>query len=732
MTETGYKPDINLEELRDQLASRMALLLLVIASGLVAWLILPSRPISLAMFGLLSALAGLGLGTWGLIAPRPAAARHLLVWSLTAGLLLAMIFSPEPWLPFVGLMLAFPSALLVSGGGFVTMGAIVALAAWLTWDGRRAYPLPHLLAMLLVGAVLAWLITRTLYTALEWAWTMQQQATRLLEIARDRQGELNRTLRSLDLTNYILRRTQRELVFARQQAEEARLMKEQFAANVSHELRTPLNLILGFSEVMCLSSEVYGEMEWPPTLRQDVYQIYRSSRHLLEMIDDVLDLSRFEITGFTLNREPTPLEPLLRDAVNICKGLFRSQPVRLEVKIGRDLPTLKIDRIRVRQVLINLLKNAARFTEEGTVRVEAKRVAGEVLISVSDTGPGIPADEIPHLFQEFYQIDRSLHRKNGGTGLGLAISKHFVDAHDGRIWVESEEGIGSTFTFTLPIPGELVLPSRTTAKRPVGPSWIDMRPPILVVDPDPQVASLIDRHLEAYEVLHVEDAQYLVEAVALHHPQAVICNVLPGEQGSYEKAISDIAPLGNNTTFTSVPLITCSLPSQAWVASDLEVTACLNKPITAERLLHEIERLEGVQDVLVVDDDRAFCRLVERMLKASGRIFSVRQAYDGQDGLHALRTRRPDLLLLDLMMPGVDGFHVLKEMQQDAKLVDLPVILLTAISLAEDALMQRRGQVVVRRSDGLSPVEALRCLGAVVNVLEARYDEKSVPQEALV
>jgi CheY-like chemotaxis protein len=164
----------------------------------------------------------------------------------------------------------------------------------------------------------------------------------------------------------------------------------------------------------------------------------------------------------------------------------------------------------------------------------------------------------------------------------------------------------------------------------------------------------------------------------------------------------------------------------------LAVTACLNKPITAERLLHEIERLEGVQDVLVVDDDRAFCRLVERMLKASGRIFSVRQAYDGQDGLRALRGRRPDLLLLDLMMPGVDGFHVLKEMRQDAKLVDLPVILLTAISLAEDALMQRRGQVVIRRSDGLSPVEALRCLGAVVDVLEARYDEKSVPQEALV
>ena len=721
MTTIDDRPDINLEELRDQLTSRVASLLLVVAGGLAAWLILPSQPISLARLVLLAALSGLGSGIWGLVNWRPVFARHLLVWSLTAGLLLAMTFSPEPWLPFLGLTLAFPSAMLISGGGFMTTGITVALATWLTWSGTRTYPLPHLLVMLAVGAVLAWLITRTLYTALEWAWTMQQQATRLLEVARDRQGELNRTLKSLDLTNYILRRTQRELVFARQQAEEARLMKERFAANVSHELRTPLNLILGFSEVMCLSSEVYGEMEWPPALRQDIYQIYRSSRHLLEMIDDVLDLSRFEVVGFTLNREPTPLAPLLRETAQICKGLFRGRPIRLRTEIAPDLPTLTIDRIRIRQVLINLLKNAARFTEEGTVRVEARQVADEVMVSVSDTGPGIPAVEIPHLFQEFYQIDRSLHRKHGGTGLGLAISKRFVDAHSGHIWVKSTEGTGSTFTFTLPIPDEPPLAARTTPKHPAEPAWFDMRPPILVVDPDPEVATLIDRHLEAYQVVHIERAERMGEAVALHHPRAVIWNVLPGEQDSLEKAARDATFPSGSTTFPSVPFITCSLPSQAWVANGLSVTACLNKPIAAERLLRELDRLGPVQDVLIVDDDRAFCRLVERMLEANERTVHVRQAYDGQDGMRALRARRPDLLLLDLIMPGRDGFYVLEAMRQDAELANVPVILLTAISLAEDVLIQRRGQMTIRRPNGLSPVETLRCLGAVIGVMEAHY-----------
>jgi CheY-like chemotaxis protein len=168
------------------------------------------------------------------------------------------------------------------------------------------------------------------------------------------------------------------------------------------------------------------------------------------------------------------------------------------------------------------------------------------------------------------------------------------------------------------------------------------------------------------------------------------------------------------------------------MADHLAVTACLTKPVTAERLLEEIERLGDVHNVLVVDDDRGFCRLVKRMLEASQRAFNVDQAYDGEEGLRALRARRHDLLLLDLIMPGMDGFQVLEAMRREPGVADVPVVLLTATSFAEDALARRGSQMVIRRSEGLSLVEVLRCLKAVIGVLEPYYDERSAPEEILV
>lgn len=719
MAEVVAGPDVNLEDLRAQLTERLALVLMG-ASGLLAWWTLPQNPFPVALFGLSILLLGLGTGVRILVGARQALARHLLVWGLSAGPLAAMWLFSEPWLPFLSIPLVFVGAMLISGGGLAIAFVGGAFAVWLYYGGVRAYPIPELFAVLALGVALAWQTVRTLYTALEWAWTMQQRADQLLQLGRNRQGELSRTMKSLNLSNALLQRTQRELIAARRQAEESRLMKEQFAANVSHELRTPLNLILGFSELMYLSPKVYGDIVWPPNLRRDVYQIYRSSRHLLGMIDDILDLSRFEMAGFTLNREPTPLEPLLKDTLEIAKNLFRGLPVQLDVKVFPVLPTLKIDRARIRQVLLNLLNNAARFTKAGGVRLEAKSVGGEVVISVSDTGPGIPADQLTHIFDEFYQVDRSLHRRHGGAGLGLAISKRFVEAHGGRIWVESQEGVGSTFTFTLPIPGQRVPVSHPHKTRPVEPSWPETRPRIVVVDPDPSVADLIRRHVGEYEVVHLEDTRELGSQVMLYHPRAVVCNVPPGEHSDYEDV---------NLSMPT-PFVECSLPSQAWVSKDLAVVACLTKPITAQRLLREIARLDNVRDVLIVDDDRGFCQLVRRILTTTEQDFDVRHAYDGRDGLHAMRVQRPDLVLVDLVMPGVDGFQVLETMREEPALADVPVIVLTAKSFAEDALDQRGGQVVIYRPDGLRPVEVLRCLRAVIDVLEPHYDEWALPEDA--
>jgi CheY-like chemotaxis protein len=299
--------------------------------------------------------------------------------------------------------------------------------------------------------------------------------------------------------------------------------------------------------------------------------------------------------------------------------------------------------------------------------------------------------------------------------LGLAISKHFVEAHDGRIWAESEEGQGSTFHFALPVPGHHVPVSYLHRERPPEIIHDRARPSLLVVDPDPDVASLIRRHLEAYDVIHVGDAAAVNDAIALHHPQAVVRNIAPGK-----------SPDWSADTAASVPVVDCSLPSRAWAADDLSLVACLTKPITTDHLANEIARVGHVQDVLVVDDDRDFCQLVERMLGSMGSKVTLRRAYGGEDGLGALRARRPDLVLLDLAMPGMDGLQMLEIMRSEPGLSDVPVVLLTATSYAEDTLAQRGSRVLVDRPGGLSPIEVLHTLRAVIGVLRPHYDEHAI------
>ncbi len=699
-------PEVSIQDVRSQLAQQLALTLIV--AGL-AWISLTwPNPAIQATLSVPLGLAVIAIG-WGVRAlhrHHAPTSRRLLAFGLSLGLVAAMTVWPMDWLPFLGIALAFVSGLLVTGGGIAATALTLGWAAVLNTAGVRTYAMLELGLALAFAAVLAWQTVRTVYTAHGWVWSSQQRADQLLREARDYQAELARVLKSLDSSNQILRRTQNDLIAARKQAESAESAKSQFVANISHELTTPLNLIVGFSEVMHLTPEVYGDTVWPPTLRRDVYQIYRSSRHLLGLIDDVFDLSRFDMVGFALNRETTPLAALLLDTAEFARDLFQGRPVRFEVEIPSDLPAVDIDRTRIRQVLLNLLNNARHFTAAGVVRLVAEVRADEVVVGVQDTGPGIPPEKLAHVFEEFYQVDPSLRRQHGGAGLGLAISKRFVEAHHGRIWVESTLGQGTLFAFALPVAEPA--PAQSTF-RPVEPTLPETQPCVCVIDPDPRVVGLLRHHLSQYEVVQLRSGAEVADAVERYQPRVVIHNVRP-----------DGGELGLPDART--PVIRCSLPSQSWLASDFDVAACLAKPVTAESVMVEVRQVGGARRALVVSQDRAFCQLIERMLAAGLPDCNVRRAYDVQEARLSLVDAPVDVIVLD-----DDSLDLLGELKRDAGLGRPAVIVLIEADWAETDAIPRGREFVLRHPDGLSSVQVLTCVEAAVEALGAgRY----VPNEA--
>jgi len=378
---------------------------------------------------------------------RPLIARAVLIAGLLCGLALALHYLPWAGVPYFGAVIVLVAASLSPRMGLLAAIATTGLLLILVPGSPDQVPS---LALLWSILTLAWMASRGLYVVADWAWSSQQHSVRLMAELRERQQELNQTVTALTEATRRLERTGYELAVARLRADEARQLKERFAANISHELRTPLNLILGFSEMIYFRPEVYGETQLPMGLRRDVHHIYQSSRQLLDLVNDVLDLSRIDGARMTINREPTELALVIDEAVSTIRNLVRGRPVELVTEVPDDLPTIDLDRTRIRQVLRNLLNNAVRFTDEGSIAIAVTQQAQNVNVCVADTGAGIPQDELPRIFDEFHQVDMSLRRSREGAGLGLAISRRFVQLHGGRIWVESELGEGSTFYVRLP------------------------------------------------------------------------------------------------------------------------------------------------------------------------------------------------------------------------------------------------------------------------------------------
>ena len=268
-----------------------------------------------------------------------------------------------------------------------------------------------------------------------------------MDAARDAQADLKQAVKDLAEANLQTARLNQLLGMARHAAEEAERAKAEFVANVSHELRTPLNMVIGFAEMIMSAPKTYGRVS--TALRADLAVIHRNSQHLAALIDDVLDLSQIEAGRMALTKERVALGEIIAAATEAIRPLYQTKGLYLRTEAPEGL-VVSCDRTRVREVLLNLLSNAGRFTEQGGVTVQARVMGQEVVVSVSDTGPGIAPEDQARLFQPFQQADGSIRRRFGGSGLGLSISKHFVELHDGRMWLESGVGSGTTIFFTLP------------------------------------------------------------------------------------------------------------------------------------------------------------------------------------------------------------------------------------------------------------------------------------------
>ena len=471
---------------------------------------------------------------------------------------------------------------------------------------------------------------------------------------------------------------------------EADRLKSQFLANMSHELRTPLNSIIGFSRV------ILKGIDGPTTdlQQQDLLAIHNSGQHLLGLINDILDLSRIEAGKMELTFDEVNLTELVSSVMSTTTGLVKDKLITLHRNLPEDLPTVRADAMRIRQVLLNLLSNAAKFTDEGSITVQASVKDSptghpEITISVMDTGPGIAIEDQKKLFQPFSQVDASPTRKSGGSGLGLSISNHLIQMHGGRIGVESAPGKGSTFFFTLPAFRGKIDRETSSGNRV-----------ILTIDDDPQVVSLYERYLQpqGYQVIPLSDPTKAVERVRQLKPYAVTLDIMmPGYDGW--RVLND---LKSNAETRDVPVIVCSIVEEQEKGFSLGAADYLLKPILEDDILNALDRLNvdgSIRDVLIVDDDPNDLRLIGRMLSDQGHYRPV-TAEGGRNGWAAIQSRTPHAVILDLFMPEMDGFTILEKMKSSETLRDVPVIVVSGGDLTPEQQQQLQdfGQRMIQKN----------------------------------
>ena len=546
----------------------------------------------------------------------------------------------------------------------------------------------------------------------------------LSEVARGNQenerlyAQLQETIRDLEQANAETMRKARELSAAMDQVQKADRLKSEFLASMSHELRTPLNSIIGFTGILLqgLTGELTAEQ------KKQLGMVYDSARHLLKLINDILDLSKIEAGKIEVI--PVDFEPkeLFRVVEKMVFPMIKEKGLTLVTEIGEDVPaTLYADKNRIKQVVLNLLSNAIKFTEAGTIRLTVRSSgldakarptefrkekltgslssASSLLVAVSDVGIGIRPEHLEDIFDEFRQLEGPLKEKPYGTGLGLAISRKMVEMMGGRIWAESDGRQGATFQFTIPIP----VREESGAKKPmVLPVTIDPdKKLILTIDDEVESQDILAVYLKeyGYEVIQAYNAGDALETARKLQPFAITLDIMmPGKDGW-----DILHELKEDPRTRNTPVICISILDNREMGLSLGAIEYLVKPIEQDELIEELQRLGqrfSIHDILIVDDEPGDLELLARYLEGEDH-YEVRKAPGGAEGLAMARQKRPDLIILDLLMPETDGFEVICQLKKSQTLMDVPVIIVSGkeLSREEKVFLNANIEKIIRKGE---------------------------------
>jgi signal transduction histidine kinase/DNA-binding response OmpR family regulator len=516
-----------------------------------------------------------------------------------------------------------------------------------------------------------------------------------------------------------------ELEIARDAANEASRTKSSFLANMSHELRTPLNAIIGYSEILQEDVDDLGAESLTPDLKK----IEVAGRHLLGLINDILDLSKIEAGKMDIFIEEVEIAPLLDEVRSIIVPLVEKNGNTLEFRTPPNLGSLRTDRTKLKQSLLNILSNASKFTENGRLTLAVDRLEGDrpaVQFAVSDTGIGMSEAQVGRLFQAFSQADASTTKKYGGTGLGLAITRHFCQLLGGDITVASKPGEGSTFTIVLPdktgLPDKAAAAAQIELADVARPNEVDDVTTVLVVDDDPAARDLLAATLKGtgYRLVHAGSGEEALNLARMVRPDAITLDVMMPKPDGWEV----LTALKADAELCDIPVVMVTIMPDRGIGLSLGAVDVLTKPVDRARLtalLHRLLRRDG--PVLVVEDDANSREMIRHVVEKMG--IAIADAVNGRTALAWLAEHpAPALILLDLMMPEMDGFEFLEAFADHSEWRDVPVIVITAKQLTTDErerLMSQAKKVIAKGA--FTGIDVAAAVSEVVRRRPARAPE---------